>query len=210
MAVPGGRTGLGTRGGITGSLWLLQPGNRRAWARRRPWSESRAGPCWSICSPCRSSATSATWWSWSAIVRTPCAGSCISEAHHRHVQPSAADQAVVPAVVVVQLETEQARGAGRKHRQGPAPDLGLHAAAADRALRLPAGMDQEHRPGGLRSGAAGVDDGAKRARAAGFETGQERLEQLQWLVHGSPDRSQKPEGRSAATERSVRTRACVF
>ena len=85
---------------------------------------------------------------------------------------AAADQAVVPAVVVVEAEGEHLGFRFAVTAQGSerlAFDLGLDAAAAEGADLSAVGEDEHGRPGLLRRGAARLDDGAVDAIAAGME-----------------------------------------
>ena len=79
--------------------------------------------------------------------------------------PPAADQAVVPAVIVVQAEGEDFGPAGVvEPEQRPALHLGLDAPAAERAGLRAVGVDEHRRAGLLRRAAAGLDDRAVHAR----------------------------------------------
>ena len=74
----------------------------------------------------------------------------------------AANQAVVPAVVVVELKAGDQRRALAQHGQRAAFDLGLDAAAAERA-GLAAIVEHEHRRAGLlRRAAARFHEPAQR------------------------------------------------
>src|SRR5262249_12632786 len=74
--------------------------------------------------------------------------------------PAAANQAIVPAVVVVEVESEDfgLAGAGGEDGEGALFDLGLDATAAQRAALAAVGKDQHGGASLLRRGAARLDD----------------------------------------------------
>ena len=116
----------------------------------------------------------------------------VGQADDGDFHASAADQPVVPAVVLVQLNVEACSHSRRRtcvqRRASPGPlppHLGLDAAAADRSFRVAVGMNQEHGPGGLRRRSARLDDRAQGAGTPRFQAIQQGLEQLQRLAHGS-------------------------
>ena len=67
-----------------------------------------------------------------------------------HFHPAAADEAVVPPVIAVELEREQFGGAVIEHLQRAAFDFGLDAAAAERPHLRAVRKDEHRRTGFLR------------------------------------------------------------
>ena len=79
--------------------------------------------------------------------------------------PAAADQAVVPAVIVVEAEGEDFRLAGVVEAEERSPlDLGLDAAAAEGAGLGAVRVDEHRRAGLLRRAAPGLHHRAVHAR----------------------------------------------
>ena len=97
----------------------------------------------------------------------------------QHPHAAAADQSVVPAVVVVQLECEQFGATILQQLQAAAFDLGFHAAPPQGADLGTVGEHQHGRPRLLRSRAAGFDQRREGDRFAAGKRGQERLEKGQ-------------------------------
>jgi hypothetical protein len=85
---------------------------------------------------------------------------------------AAADEAVVPAVVVVKLEGEDfGAAAGIEAAKGLPLDLGLDAAAAERARLRAVGVDEHRGAGLLRRAAARLHDRTVDARHSPGESG---------------------------------------
>src|SRR5205823_1589220 len=97
---------------------------------------------------------------------------------------AAADQAVVPAVVVVEVEAEELRfrAAVTERSQGLALDFGLDAAAAEGAGLAAVGENDHGGARLLRRRTACLDDGAVDAAAAGVDGISQLREQF---THGS-------------------------
>ena len=81
---------------------------------------------------------------------------------HRH--PSAADEAVIPAVISVEVKGENLAFAFIQQTQRFAFDLGFHATAAERAGLRTVGKNEHRRPGLLRRRSAGFDEHGIRHR----------------------------------------------
>src|SRR5262245_49942664 len=95
---------------------------------------------------------------------------------------SATDQAVVPAVVVVEVEGEDLGPAGGVDgEKGTSLDLGLDAAAAEGAGLGPVREDEHGSAGLLRRAAARLHDGAVDAAAPPVQAGRQFGEKL---AHG--------------------------
>lgn len=92
---------------------------------------------------------------------------------HQHQHPPAADQAVVPAVVVIELKGKQFRAAFGDHAQRAPLNFRLDAAAAEGARLRTIGEDKHRGAGLLRRGAAGFDEAAIGQAAPGGERRQQ-------------------------------------
>ena len=77
----------------------------------------------------------------------------------QHFHAASANQAVIPAVVVVELKREQLDRATRQQSQRAAFDLGLDATAAECADLRAIGEHEHRRPRLLRCGTACLDEG---------------------------------------------------
>src|SRR5262249_34185192 len=105
---------------------------------------------------------------------------------HRHdadEHSASADQAVVPAVVVVQQIIQKTGLLLAKKLEGLAPHLGLHAATAEGAHGAIVGTNEHRGACRLRCRAARLDDDAQRGRAAGVVLVDEILKDRKKFTH---------------------------
>ena len=104
------------------------------------------------------------------------ARSAVRQRIDRDLHAAAADQAVVPAVIVIELKAGDLRLAFRQNGQGAAFHLGLDASAAQRA-GLRAVVEHQHRGAGLlRRAAARLHQPAKGHATPGLDGGYQLLQ----------------------------------
>ena len=104
---------------------------------------------------------------------------------HRNADchPAAADQAVVPAVVVIEVELQQRRIARAEFFERTAADLRLDAPAAERAERAGIRAHKHRRPGDLRRRAA-VRRTAQQRGSPAASLGEKGTQNGQGFTHG--------------------------
>ena len=95
-----------------------------------------------------------------------------------HLHPAAADQAVVPAVVVIELKRGDFGRPSCKIGQRLALDFGLDAAAAERAGLRAVGEDEHRGAGLLRRRAARFHQPATSDATPALDGGKELIEKL--------------------------------
>ncbi len=114
---------------------------------------------------------------------------------HRDLDRSAADQAVVPAVIVVEFELQQAGPVRAQHREGLLPHLRLDASTADRAVDSRRVIDEHQRAGRLGRRAPGPHQETRGHRATLPLQGHGLAQQIgERLAHATDSRASGEDG----------------